>query len=102
MGLDVRERTRTLDIALASEDLEVAAGVVKKGTVAGQRFRWSGLRGGEEVVISETVWRISRRRYVLDWTHSFPNGLAPFREPGGPTLPILDVQESGHPDYRRL
>jgi hypothetical protein len=47
-------------------------------------------------------WRIVRRRYVLDWAQSFPNGLAPFRKPGPMSLPVLDVRASGHPDYRRL
>lgn len=51
-------------------------------------------RGGE--------WRISRRRYVLDWTQSFPHGLGPFRKPGPMSMPILDVTESDHTDYRRL
>lgn len=47
-------------------------------------------------------WRISRRRYVLDWTHSFANGLGPFRKPGRMSMPILELTESEHPDYRRL
>ena len=46
-------------------------------------------------------WRIVRRKYVLDWTHRFPNGLEPFRS-GRMGMPILDVGESGHPEYRRL
>ena len=47
-------------------------------------------------------WRISRRRYVLDWTHEFEHGLDPFREAGPMAMPILDINESGHPEYRRL
>ena len=47
-------------------------------------------------------WRISRRKYVLDWTQRFDHGLAPFRGPGPASMPILDISESGHPDYRRF
>ena len=49
----------------------------------------------------EGEWRIVRRKYALDWTQSFDNGLAPFRA-GRMSMPILDIHESGHPDYRPL
>jgi len=58
MGLGVTEVTSSLEIELAETDLEVAAGTVKKGTVAGQHWRWSGLKEGIEVIAHETVWRI--------------------------------------------
>ena len=47
------------------------------------------------------TWRISRRKFVLDWTQSFANGLSPFRD-GAMAMPILDITESGHPEYRKL
>ena len=43
MGLGVTEVVSSLETVLAETDLEVAAGTVKKGTVAGQHWRWSGL-----------------------------------------------------------
>ncbi len=58
LELGVTEVVSSLETELASEDLEVAAGTVRAGTVAGQHWRWSGLRDGEEVVAHETVWRI--------------------------------------------
>jgi len=45
-------------------------------------------------------WRISSRKYILDWTTRFEHGLGPFRRPG--QLPLLDIREPGHPEYRRL
>ena len=59
-GLDmgVTEVVSTIETELAKADLEVAAGTVRAGTVAGQHWRWSGLAGGEEVIAHETVWRI--------------------------------------------
>jgi hypothetical protein len=58
IGLGVEKIEGTLETALASEDLNTAAGVVKRGTVAGQRYRWTGRAAGEERLLSETVWRM--------------------------------------------
>ncbi len=58
MQLGVTEVVSSLETELAKEDLQVAAGTVRKGTVAGQHWRWSGMRDGEEVVAHETIWRI--------------------------------------------
>lgn len=60
MGLGVTEVVSSLDIELADKDMKVAAGTVRKGTVAGQHWRWSGMAEGKEVVAHETVWRIHR------------------------------------------
>lgn len=43
---------------LAPADLETAAGIVKKGTVAGQHWEWAGVVGGEKIIVHETVWRM--------------------------------------------
>ncbi|MEM7016615.1 MAG: hypothetical protein AAF512_04645, partial [Pseudomonadota bacterium] len=45
-------------IAIAENDLETASGIVKTGTVAGQRWKWSGMKASEERIIHETVWRM--------------------------------------------
>jgi hypothetical protein len=58
IGLGVDDIQGTLELALAAEDLSTASGVVKRGTVAGQRYRWVGRAGGVERIASETVWRM--------------------------------------------
>lgn len=58
IGLGVDEIRGSLEIALAPEDLETAAGVVKRGTVAGQRYCWIGHARGREAIRSETIWRM--------------------------------------------
>ena len=50
-------------------------------------------RGGE--------WRISKRRYVLDFNYQLPNGLEALAATGF-NLPVLQIQQPGHPDYRKL
>ena len=46
-------------------------------------------------------WRISKRTYVLDWSHQFPDAL---KEATGPDfdLNVLHITKSGHPMYRKL
>jgi hypothetical protein len=51
---------------LAKEDLETAAGTVKKGTVAGQHWEWAGMAGGEKIIVHETVWRM-HESVAPDW-----------------------------------
>ena len=58
LDLGVTEVVSTLETRLTETDLEVAAGTVRAGTVAGQHWRWSGMANSEEVVAHETVWRI--------------------------------------------
>jgi len=58
IGLGVDAIDGTLELALAPADLQTASGVVKRGTVAGQRYRWVGRAGAKEVIVSETVWRM--------------------------------------------
>jgi hypothetical protein len=58
MGLGVTEVVSTQELAIAEQDLETAAGTVRKGTVAGQHWRWAGLADGEERMVHETVWRM--------------------------------------------
>lgn len=46
-------------------------------------------------------WRISSRRYVMDWVQAMPD--QPDASPRADfPLPMLDLRESGHPDYRRM
>jgi len=66
LGLGIEAVDSTLELALAPEDLDTAAGVVKAGTVAGQHYRWSARAGGEEVITSETVWRM-HESVAPDW-----------------------------------
>lgn len=46
-------------------------------------------------------WRISKRTYILDWSHRFPDAIA---DTAGADFPlhVLDISQGGHPRYRRL
>lgn len=58
LRMNVTKVESSVTTELANKDLEVAAGIVRQGTVAGQHWRWSGLADGEEVIAHETIWRI--------------------------------------------
>ncbi len=55
----------------------------------------------DELEKRDGQWRISKRRYVADWVHHFPNGLDALAQTGL-NLNVLDIAASGHPDYRTL
>ncbi len=46
-------------------------------------------------------WRIIKRKYILDFTYQLPHGLDAVAESGF-NLPILQIQQAGHPEYRPL
>ncbi|WP_414900198.1 hypothetical protein ACMT1E_10810 [Sphingomonas flavalba] len=69
IGARVDEIIQTYEEAPAPRDLHVAAGVVKKGTVAAQRWLWTGMVDGKPLIELETVWTLS---YELEgWPNSF-------------------------------
>ena len=71
-GERIDEVTSEMETWLAVRDLDTAAGVVAAGTVAGQRWRWAAVVGGEPLVEQETVWRMhvdaAPQWPVGDWT----------------------------------
>lgn len=49
----------------------------------------------------EGEWRNASRRDIMDWTMPMPD--QPDASPNAAfPLPMLDLRESGHPDYRRM
>ncbi len=46
-------------------------------------------------------WRISKRTYIADWNHSFPDGLDAMADSGF-MLNILQITEQGHQSYRSM
>jgi 2,4-diaminopentanoate dehydrogenase len=58
LGLALDRITHRTTRVLATEDFETAAGTVRTGTVAGQRWEWSGVAGRRKRIVHETVWRM--------------------------------------------
>ncbi len=57
LALDLEEETRSVELVVADEAFEIAAGRVEAGTIAAQRFRWTGNRDGKERIVLEAVYR---------------------------------------------
>jgi len=58
LRLDLEDVTTELELVAASADREVCGRLLRAGTVAGQRWRWSGRRAGQTVVEVETLWTV--------------------------------------------
>jgi len=77
---DISSATRRV---LAETDLTTAAGTVRRGTIAGQRWEWAGRLGRRKVIIHETIWRI-HDSVAADW----PRGNHSITVTGEPNMRI--------------
>ena len=68
IGVRTEGSTSELETQVAATDLNTAAGVVRAGTIAGQRYRWAAAVDGHELVRQETVWRM-HDDVAPDWPH---------------------------------
>jgi hypothetical protein len=78
--------------------LTVGTGKAESGELVDTMY---GGRYLDELGRRDGEWRISKRSYILDWTHQFPNGLQA-ASGGDFSLNILQIQEPGHAQYRPL
>ena len=66
LGVQPEEIVATLDYHLASEDLSIASGVVRKGTVCTTYGRWQGIVGGKPLIEIRLIYR-ARADQALHW-----------------------------------
>ncbi|MDX1734172.1 MAG: nuclear transport factor 2 family protein, partial [Halioglobus sp.] len=55
----------------------------------------------DELQKRDGQWRISKRTYIADWAHQFPDGLEEVMA-GGLALNVLRIAAPGHEAYRPL
>ncbi len=55
----------------------------------------------DELQKRDGEWRISKRRYILDFTYQLPHGIDDLLA-SGMALPVLQIGQPGHPDYRPI
>ncbi len=60
MDLEVTDVRHEREFVLAERDTESAVGTIAKGTIAGQRHRFSGWVDGRSVIEVETRWKVVR------------------------------------------
>jgi hypothetical protein len=86
LGVEIDEITENYELEPAPDDIEVASGVIKKGTVAAMRFEINGMVDGKPVVVVEHVTRV-RADLRPDWAQP--------AQPGG----SYRVEITGEPSY---
>ncbi len=63
------------EIALASAPIEMPYGRIAAGTVAGQRFTWSGLKDGHAVITTRVTWVMGHDHLDPVWPYPFDGWL---------------------------
>jgi len=58
LGAGIDEVTADVELSLAERDHEIFGITLAAGTVAGQRWHWSGRRAGRTLVEIETLWTV--------------------------------------------
>jgi 2,4-diaminopentanoate dehydrogenase len=58
LNADIDEVVATVEAVPAKADHQIFDHLLRAGTTAGQRWRWSGRRGGETLVEIETLWTV--------------------------------------------
>jgi hypothetical protein len=58
LGAGLEEVTTSVDVVPAAEDHDIFGITLAAGTVAGQRWRWTGRRAGKALVEIETLWTV--------------------------------------------
>jgi hypothetical protein len=86
LGVEIDQITENYELEPAPDDIEVASGVIKKGTVAAMRFEINGMVDGKPVVVVEHVTRV-RADLRPDWAQP--------AQPGG----SYRVEITGEPSY---
>lgn len=56
LGKKIEKVTTRLEVAAATEDIPYPNGVIKKGTVAGQHYEWTGWCEGAPLVVYHFYW----------------------------------------------
>lgn len=77
LGLPIDSFEGTVELGLAREDVQIAAGVVPKGTVAATKCTLNGLRNGKTLVTMMTTWFVSTDVDTTDgteWRFVSPSG----------------------------
>lgn len=67
LGLPLDSVEARGELALATRDLEIAAGTIRAGTVAGQRTTVSGMRDGVELITFRANWVCTTTDLDADW-----------------------------------
>ncbi|MBW2271192.1 MAG: dihydrodipicolinate reductase [Deltaproteobacteria bacterium] len=69
LGFEIETFSTAHEVALATRDVEIAAGTIRKGCVAGQHFEYTALIAGEPVIVLQTYWKMDDE-LEPNWEHT--------------------------------
>ena len=67
LGKSIEDITADFNVAVATHDIEYPNGVIRKGTVAGQHYEWSGWSGGKPLVTYHCFWTMGPENIDPQW-----------------------------------
>ncbi|MFK8020030.1 MAG: hypothetical protein AB8B86_09705 [Pseudomonadales bacterium] len=86
LGFNLDPEKRTIhDISVATAPIDSPIGIIEPGLVAGQKFTWQGLVGGEAVISASVCWLMGEDNLEQGWGF-------------GPEGARYDVMVKGDPD----
>ena len=59
LGLEVDEIRRSVQVAIAPEDIQLRAATIPTGSVAGQILSWTAYRDSAPVLVAEELWTVT-------------------------------------------
>jgi len=99
LGVDIDDITEHYELEPAPQDIEVAAGLIAKGTTAAMRFEITGLVDDKPVVVVEHVTRV-RGDLRPDWAQpAQPGGSYRVEITGEPSYSVDICPSSRHGDH---
>ncbi|MAG29929.1 MAG: dihydrodipicolinate reductase [Deltaproteobacteria bacterium] len=69
LGFEIESFSTAHEVALATRDVQILAGTIPKGCVAGQHFEYTALIGGVPVIVFQTYWRMDDE-LEPNWEHT--------------------------------
>lgn len=67
LGLEIDGLSTSLELAVATRDIPWPGGVVRKGTVAGQHYEWTGHAGGRPLITYHCFWKMGDEHIAPAW-----------------------------------
>ena len=69
IGTEVLDVKEDIEIVTADKDFDIAAGKIKKGTIAAQRRKWTGNCSKDLVIVQEAIYRANEHS-APEWNES--------------------------------
>ena len=101
LGKTLDDVTPSLELATATSDIEYPGGVVRKGTVAGQHYEWTGWSEGKPVIVYHCFWKMGEA-YEPQWDCGHSGYRVRIEGHPALNLTLSGIGDHGEPTYPGL